>query len=340
MTLEPAQYETPKRASFGPRLPWKWILPIALAIALLVGFYSWRDRSQTHTLRQTITALYEANVPPVRARVSTFRERLEGWVQEAGAEAPETWADPRLDLAGLHRVEGVYLRLHQSQTVSPEAIEEGAKAMGPDAIARCLGLAPISMRGFYARTETLNPAWLEEVHATDEVLRLQVFEEALRNRVTRDFPVLVDTTRAAYFLLTIQHGESRRDAPVDVFLWDLQRQTPLLRARVQARGTFIPARIAVGGASTGAAAPLPETSGLVDCSIATQVRAVTGHAAPEVRSQMPVGAPRVVEDLDEAAPDGEPAEAQTADAVEAQADDAERTSTGMVEDGTGPHEER
>ncbi|MBX3251607.1 MAG: hypothetical protein KF901_30790 [Myxococcales bacterium] len=299
MTLEPAQYETPKRTSFGPRLPWKWIFPIALAIALMVGFYNWRDRSQTHTLRQTISALYEANVPPVRARVSTFRERVEAWIQEAGAEAPETWVDPRLDLAGLHRVEGIYLRLHQSQTVSPEAIAEGAKAMGPDAIARCLGLAPISMRGFYARADMLDPAWIDEVQASDDVLRLQVLEEQLRNRVARDFPVLVDTTRAAYFLLTIQHGESRRDAPVDVFLWDLQRQTPLLRTRVQARGSFIPARIAVGGAAAGAAAPLPETTGLVDCSIATQVRAATGHAAPEVRSQMPVGVRRTLADEDE-----------------------------------------
>jgi hypothetical protein len=98
---------------------------------------------------------------------------------------------------------------------------------------------------------------------------------------------MLDVARADYFMLTIQHGEDRRSAPVDVFLWDLQRREPLLRARVQARGTFLPARIAIGDAPTAAAQRLPERAGLVDCSIASLVREVAGRPAASVTSEMP-----------------------------------------------------
>jgi hypothetical protein len=287
MSLEPAQYEIPKRRSFAPNFPWKWVIPIGLAIVGFVGFYQWRDRTRTHELKQTIASAYQGNVVPVRERSDAFRAIIEGWIEEAAAAPPENWADPRLDLARLHRAEGIYLRLHQSHTTSREQIVEGARTMEPDAITRCLGLSPVSLRGFYERLDVLDPAWFDEVRATDDVLRLRVLQEQLDVRIERDFPVMLDVARADYFMLTIQHGEDRRSAPVDVFLWDLQRREPLLRARVQARGTFLPARIAIGDAPTAAAQRLPERAGLVDCSIASLVREVAGRPAASVTSEMP-----------------------------------------------------
>lgn len=287
MSLEPAQYEIPKRRSFAPNFPWKWVIPIGLAVVGFVGFYQWRDRTRTHELKQTIASAYQGNVVPVRERSDAFRAIVEGWIEEAAAAPPENWADPRLDLARLHRAEGIYLRLHQSHTTSRDQIVEGARTMEPDAITRCLGLSPVSLRGFYERLDVLDPAWFDEVRATDDVLRLRVLQEQLEVRIERDFPVMLDVARADYFMLTIQHGEDRRSAPVDVFLWDLQRREPLLRARVQARGTFLPARIAIGDAPTAAAQRLPERAGLVDCSIASLVREVAGRPAASVTSEMP-----------------------------------------------------
>ena len=231
MSLEPAQYEIPKRRSFAPNFPWKWVIPIGLAVVGFVGFYQWRDRTRTHELKQTIASAYQGNVVPVRERSDAFRAIVEGWIEEAAAAPPENWADPRLDLSRLHRAEGIYLRLHQSHTTSREQIVEGARTMEPDAITRCLGLSPVSLRGFYERLDVLDPAWFDEVRATDDVLRLRVLQEQLEVRIERDFPVMLDVARADYFMLTIQHGEDRRSSPVDVFLWDLQRREPLLRAR-------------------------------------------------------------------------------------------------------------
>src|SRR5690606_37575799 len=121
MSLEPAKYEIAKSRSFAPNFPWKWVLPIGLALVGFVGFYQWRERSRAHELKQAIGASYQGNVVRVQERAEAFRTLIEGWVEEAAAAPPENWADPRLDLAGLHRAEGIYLRLHSSQTTSREA---------------------------------------------------------------------------------------------------------------------------------------------------------------------------------------------------------------------------
>ncbi|MCB9600616.1 MAG: hypothetical protein H6720_09700 [Sandaracinus sp.] len=328
MDLEPAKYEVPKTRSFAPRFPWKWVLPIGLALVGFIGFYQWRERSRTHELKQAIAASYQGNVVRVRERSEAFRALIEGWIEEAAAAPPENWADPRLDLAGLHHAEGIYLRLHESHVESREKIVEGAQTMEPDAITRCLGLSPVSLRGFYERLDVLDPAWMEEVERTDDVLRLRVLQEQLENRIVRDFPVMLDVARADYFMLTIQHGEDRQSAPVDVFMWDLQRRTPLLKARVQARGTYIPARIAIGGHPTDGAQRLPERAGLVDCSIASLVRAVAGRPAAEVSSAMPTPPP-----LPSAEPEGEGAAEDGTDGTEGEPSAPERAGEGTSVEG-------
>ena len=169
--LEPARFERKKERAFAPKLPWKIIVPVGLVLVGMIGFYQWRERSKAHQLRQEIGASYQAHVVPVRERIESFRGVLEGWVMEAAAneEGPESWADPRLNLAGLHRAQGIYLRIHADQATDPESIAEAARIMGPDAIARCLGLSPTSLRGFYDRLQFLDPAWLESKNCAGEL---------------------------------------------------------------------------------------------------------------------------------------------------------------------------
>lgn len=311
--LKPARFDerNDEGKAFAPRLPWKWILAIGLVAALATGYYRWQQRSRAHQLRQTIHARWQMHAVPVKERVDAFRAEIEGWVQEAAAEAPETWADPRLNLAGLHRAQGIYLRIHESQVSSGDAISDAARTMSPDAITRCLGLSPTSLKSFYDRVSYVDPVWLEQVEeAGDDVLRLRVLEEQLKNRIERDLPLMLDATRAHYFLLVLQHGDSRREHPVDVFLWDLRRKELLLRTRARARGALIPVRIALGDAPAGAAPPPPQRSGVVDCSIAAQVRAAAGERPAAVRSPMPMG--EIVEPPsgDEGGRPAEPADAQ------------------------------
>lgn len=311
--LKPATFDEDEERTFAPKRPWKWVVGAAVALALVVGFYQWRDRSRILELRQEIATDYQADVMPVAARVNAFREQLEGWIMEVGQDTPETWVDPRLDLSGLHRASGVYLRLHADSTGESLAIRDSALTMEPDAITRCLGLAPLSLRGFYERSEFLTNVWLDDALAADTVLRLRVFQDEMARREERDLPLMTDMTQSDYFLLVLQHGENRHDAPVDVYLWDLRSDQLLLKTRAQANGTLIPARIAIGGPPTGITRPLPQRSGVADCSIASQIRAVTGAVAPSVVNEMPEGdvveraaeeeaeaeAPRVEEPADE-----------------------------------------
>ncbi|HJL02822.1 MAG TPA: hypothetical protein RMH85_32305 [Polyangiaceae bacterium LLY-WYZ-15_(1-7)] len=322
--LEPARFERKKERAFAPKLPWKIIVPVGLVLVGMIGFYQWRERSKAHQLRQEIGASYQAHVVPVRERIESFRGVLEGWVMEAAAneEGPESWADPRLNLAGLHRAQGIYLRIHADQATDPESIAEAARIMGPDAIARCLGLSPTSLRGFYDRLQFLDPAWLEDVEEADSVLRLRVLDEQLKNRVERDLPLMLDAQNADYFMLVVQHGENRREHPVDVYLWDVRRRQPLLRTRAQARGTYIPVRIAIGNTGGGRAQPLPQRAGMIDCSLASQIRGVAGAGVAEVESEMPEAPEPAAEGAEGEAVAGEEAEGDETAGDEAAGDEA------------------
>jgi len=159
--------------------------------------------------------------------------------------------------------------------------------MGADALIRCLGIAPASARGLYQAGAFLTQAWVDEARTTPERIRLRVLDEQLARSVQVDVPAIATLLSAQYFLLVIQQGQSRRDAPVDVYLWDLREDRPLLRARVQGRGLLLPVRLRFDGV---APAPRPETPpsvhsiGAFDCSIAAQIKALTGEAPVSVGS--------------------------------------------------------
>lgn len=308
--LEPATFDENEERAFKAKGPWKWIFLAVLSLACVVGFYQWRDRTRQAELKDQIVQHYNDSIAPTAARVNAFREKLEGWIMAVGADVPETRANPRLNLAGLHNASGVYLRIHaDSISDDPMAIRDSALTMERDTIGSCLGLAPLSLRGLYERVEFLQPIWLEDAREADTVLRLRTFLDELTNRQERDMPLLADMAEADYFMLAIQHGENRREHPVDIYLWDLHSDEVLLQGRMQSRGTLIPARIAVGNAPAGRANPLPQRSAVADCSIASQIREAAGRPAAEVRSAMPEGPvmeredAEAPEDSDEAAED-------------------------------------
>lgn len=299
-SLKPAVYDEDEPAAFRERGPWLWLVGATVLVATIIGFYQWRQRSRVVQITAEIETGYAMRVAPVAAHVGEFREKLEAWVTEVGGDTPESWADPRLDLSGLHRAAGLYLRLHADQTDDPQAIRDSALTMEPDSITRCLGLAPLSMRGFYERNEFLTDVWLDAAREADTPLRLRVFADEMATREERDMPLIVEMSESDYFLLVVQHGDNRREHPVDVYLWDLNSDQLLLKTRAQARGTLIPARIAIGGAPRGTAQPLPQRSAVGDCSIASQIRAVAGDVAASVSNAMPEG-PLVERGAEEAA---------------------------------------
>lgn len=311
--LKPAQPEPEELATrpvYMPKIPWLGALALAVTVVGAYSFYQAREQQRADELRRQILSAHEEQLHDASERYQAFRARLERWTMEAAvAGEPEQHVDPRLSVAGLHDGSGLYLRLRASDASDAEAIARGALSMDQDAITRCLGIAPASARGLYEHGDFLMPEWAESVERERDFLRLRVMDEQLARHVTADVPVLATLMQAQYFMLVLQQGENRRDAPVDVYLWDIASGTQLLATRVQASGVLLPVSIR-SMVPEAPEAPAPghppsmTSGGANDCSIASQLRALTGEAAVEVRS--PVGEDAATEAVDAGAVEAVP----------------------------------
>ncbi len=302
--LEPARLDSEeKRPGYMPRVPWKWVVLIVGGITVVGGGYWYQQRSKAIALREQILRAYDGqNLAPVVERFRTFRGKLERWTRESAAHAPTAWADRRLRISALGSGQGLYLRLHARDAATNEGIERAAAAMEGDAITRCLGVAPISARTLFEKGSFLSDAWIDEVRGSTDLMRLRVKDDELARLVRRDLPSIVNTMRSRWFLLVIERGASRRDGPVDVFLWDLHSGDQLLRVRTVPNGILIPVRIASGDGTTRGPRARPDlhSAGAYDCSVAAQIKEVTGEPSLQFGS---------VQALEDAADAGVPPDA-------------------------------
>ena len=272
------------------KVPWFWLLGGVSALALFVAGYVYRSDQEVLAQRQALLQSYE-QLRPAAERYARFRAKLEGWISTAAARPAGRHVDPRLRVSALHSGNGLYLRILAREAGNPEAIERAARRMRVDTITRCLGIAPASVRGMYERADILMPAWLRPVHEATSQQRLRALGESLQRRAAQDLPAIANLMQSQYFLLVLQQGESRRTSPVDVFLWDLRHDQLLLSNRIQSHGVLLPVRLAVKGVPI-VAAPPPrvDSPGAADCSIAAEIKAMTGEEVISIGS-MPSTAP-------------------------------------------------
>lgn len=289
--LKPAVYQKPedREGDYKEHGLWKWVLGITVVVLGVIAFQRYISASRMSEIQFDLDAQL-LELTPERERIDGFRHRLEELIVGVGIDVPDTYAKPGFELSSLHGQSGLYLRIH-GDSIPAEGVErdleirDSALTMGPDAIGSCLGINPLSMRSVYERIEFLQPIWREHAMAAETVLELEVFADELARRKDRDLPILEEVVQSEYFMLTIQRGESRHDAPVDVYLWDLRDNTLLLSSRVQARGTFIRARSSYS--EYGRSRPLERRAGVADCSIAATLREVAGRGAGEVSAVLP-----------------------------------------------------
>jgi hypothetical protein len=287
--LQPARPDAGKeRPSYLPRLPWRWILSVGLFLTLSIGTCHIRDRQETEALRASVLKAHGEQLAPIAERyqalVATIRTNTVG---AAARSAADRYVDPRLNLDGLGSGRGLYLRVKAAAVQKPEQVASASLDMHPDAIARCLGLSPQPVAELFARGSFLEKDWIDRAREADSVLRLRVVAEELRQRSARDLPVVMEALPAAWFLLVLERGENRRQDPVDVYLWDLKSNKLLLSAPVKAEGSLVAARIAVGGVKPGNYASGAQTGAAQDCSIASQLRAMTGRGSATFASSPP-----------------------------------------------------
>ena len=301
--LKPARFEEDQVEPFGPRIPYKWVLITVVAVATLITALTMRSAQEVEALRARILEVHAAQIEPVAQRVLAFRSGLEERIQQAASLEVEDFANPRFRFSGIHNAQVLYLRISAEAAASAESLREAAVNMRADAIGSCFGVAPMSMRGMYLSDAPLQPSWVEEVRSAEDRRRLEALDYSIGRHVERELPLLVTMMQSQLFMLVIERGESRRAHPVDVFLWDLGREELLVRARVVSRGRLLSVRVRSEDSPNITRERRPnDTSGAVDCSIAQQVRAVTGEGVIE---------------LENAAPDRSALDAALADAAQA-----------------------
>jgi hypothetical protein len=278
--------EQDEAASYMPRIPWRIVIVVVVSFVVAIGSYWLREKRKIDELRTAILRVHGEELGEARGAYLALRGKLEGLIREGASKTPDNFVDPRLRFEGLRKGNGLYLRLAANDAKSGAGIERGALAMDPDAINSCLGLSPTSARGLYEKGQFLLPAFAEQTKKLDGLMELRVRDEVLSRHIKADLPSVMGLVRSDWFLLVIQHGDNRRDAPVDVFLWDLRHGDSLLRARVKSRGVLLGARILSQG---GPRADLPADSKLTagaanDCSIGSQIKALAGAKLAEVSS--------------------------------------------------------
>lgn len=281
--LKPARPDTPEAAAYMPRIPWRNLFLIVLFVATVTVGYQLKERNKADNLRAQIMQVHEEQLEPARQRYEEFRGSLEKLILEAGAEdTAKTFVDPRLNLSGLRKGQGLYLRLPRSSASDVKAIAKAAATMEADSIPRCLGLSVSSARGLYEQGAFLSEDWAEQTREQEGVMNLRVSDEVLARHIEADLPSVLGLLKSNWFMLVLQSGENRSEAPVDVYLWDLSSKELLLSAQVQARAALLGARIALGDAPRSYGTVEEQGGTAADCSIASQLKALSGGALLQV----------------------------------------------------------
>jgi hypothetical protein len=273
--LVPARPSVPEDSrAYMPRIPWHYVALGALSLIVVMGGYYLKQRHKAEQLRAAMIRVHQVELAEARGVYTKLREKLEGLIVNAASADPKTLVDPRLHLPGLRSGNGLYLRLPLAAATTRAGIAEEAKVAEPDRIATCLGLAPASARGLYEKGEFLTPAYLKELEQQTDVLHLRVEDEMLSRRIRADLPSVLGLARSDWFMLVLQEGDNRRDAPVRVFLWGLAQGELLLRARVQSEGALLTTRIL--SKTTSSAPPIDpdrvRAGAANDCSIAGKLK--------------------------------------------------------------------
>jgi hypothetical protein len=272
--------------AYLPRVPWKLVGIGALLFAVVVGGFWLKEYRKAMQLRAEILKVRDQQLAAPVKSYNAFRAQLERLVMQSASQKSESYIDKRLNLHGLHTGQGVYLRLQAKDAQKPLLIAQGATAMTPDLIPKCLGFEALDARALYTRGSWLQPEWIEETRTQSNVMKLRVQGEMLSRHVRDDLRDVEKLLESDWLLLVLEQGPSRKDDPVDVFLWDMNRGTRLLQTRAQARGLLLPVRIQSQGKTSGRAIDPNNAQGLAaaDCSIASQIKELAGFPQAQMQS--------------------------------------------------------
>ncbi len=251
-----------------------WLSVGASLVVVVVG-YRYVEARQLGGEKDALLAKERAVRSTVGAAWFPLRDGVEQMVVEAASKAPPDHVDPAVARWDFRASPGLYLRLRVADATDVTALrhaaafsqrdgfvgcflrEPNAPAARGDADAGAFAEQPWNWQKAYNATRILTDDWAQEVSASEDPLRLRVFEEQYDKAMKVEIPAAIDLVKRAQFFLFLLDEDSADVHPAEagvpvteadlqkaphfvrVHLVDLRTHTEVLRLRRSAEANFV-----------------------------------------------------------------------------------------------------
>ncbi len=254
---------------FGKPGP-SFFLILLVGITVVLGAAYYASNRELSSSRADLLGKQRAAAETIGQEWTPLRDTVEGIALE-NAREPYAGDVVKPEIAGwdFRALPGIYLRLRKAQAKDVASLRTAAKDSQKDSFCVCLlkGAAPKAdaggaedrpwnLRQAYAATRILDEAWVAEVKAAENDMRLRVFAQQYEKAQANEIPLAVEIVkRAQFFLLVLDEDtdEARAQAdggvptneelqtfphPARVVVVNLKNKEVLLRLRRNAEGQF------------------------------------------------------------------------------------------------------
>jgi hypothetical protein len=213
-------------------------------VAIFVG-YRYASERQLGGAKDALLAKERAVRSTVGAEWFPLRDGIERTVLDAAAKAQPDLIAPEAAHWDFRSLPGLYLRLRMADAKDVASIRHAAESSQRDGFVGCFLREPnaAAARGdadagafaeqpwnwpkAYAATRILTDEWSDDVKASDDPLRLRVFEQQYDKAMREEIPAAIDLVKRAQFFLFVLDEDSPdvhpAEAGVPVTEADLQR---------------------------------------------------------------------------------------------------------------------
>ncbi len=252
-----------------------WGAALLALIAVLVAYRYFSNRSLSEA-KNDLLSKRNAVDATVGAEWTPLHTKLEQITMDEAAMFKGDMVDPSATTLSFRNTPGIYLRLKVDSAHDSAGIRKASQDSLKDAFTSCLlrtsneALArgdsdagvfpeqPWNLRQAYASTRILTDDWRHEVEESSDSLRLRVFQQQYDKAVAEEIPLAIDIIKKArIFVLVLDEDETsapRNDAgettsetlqlvehDARVIIYDLKKDTEIVRLKRTASGTFMPA---------------------------------------------------------------------------------------------------
>ncbi len=247
---------------------------VACLVAIVVA-YRFVEARQLGGAKEALLAKERAVRTTVGGAWFPVRDEVEQLVTRAAASTQPDFVDPALARWEFRSLPGLYLRLRVAEAKDVAALRHAAAysqrdgfvgcflrepnpaAARGDADAGAFAEQPWNWQKAYDATRILTDEWAQEVTASDDPLRLRVFEEQYDKAMKTEIPAAIDLVKRAQFLLFILDEDSPDIHPAEagvplteadlqlaphfarIHMVDLRSHTEVLRVRRSADASFV-----------------------------------------------------------------------------------------------------